>query len=602
MKIENFKLKINHGFSLVEVIVASAVFAIVAAAIFQGFMALNALIAASRDKVAATNLINGEFELIRNLSYNNVGLQGGIPNGVLLATSTVVVDGREFNISRTVRNVDDPFDGTIGGTPGDLSPADYKMVQIIVSCNTCKNPLNFSSVSNISPKNLETASTNGALFIKVFNANGNPVSQADVHVTNPALGVDITDTTDNNGLLAIVDAPPALNSYRIVTTKAGYTTDRTYAPSPSIPNPVKPDATVLVQQVTMISFVIDKVSTINVFSKDLQCNPVANKPFTLAGAKLIGTNPDVLKFSGNFSTDDMGIKVLNNMEWDSFTLTPGASSYIIGVNPPSPFAVLPDSIQNVDIIFGAGTPNNLLVVVKDSSTGLPLSEVVLTLDQGMANVVTKVTGRGYFNQTDWSGGAGQTDWNDEARYLNDDGNIETNSPSGELKLKKILGSYVPSGVLTSSMFDTGTSTNFTSVVWTPTAQPPQTGTDPVKIQIATSPDNTATTTWNYLGPDGTAGTFYTLSNNNINSVHNGDRYLRYKIFLATEVANKTPNIADVAVTYTSGCIPPGQAVFDALSPGNHDLLLEKSGYQTQIFPVNIITNGDWQSIEATMLP
>ena len=44
-------------------------------------------------------MVNGEFELIRNLSYASVGLQNGIPKGVLSATSTVVRDGREFNIS-----------------------------------------------------------------------------------------------------------------------------------------------------------------------------------------------------------------------------------------------------------------------------------------------------------------------------------------------------------------------------------------------------------------------------------------------------------------------------------------------------------------------
>ena len=67
---------------------ATAVFSIVVMAIFQGIFSINALVSASRDKVAAIDLINGEFELIRNLSFTNVGLQSGIPRGVLLATST----------------------------------------------------------------------------------------------------------------------------------------------------------------------------------------------------------------------------------------------------------------------------------------------------------------------------------------------------------------------------------------------------------------------------------------------------------------------------------------------------------------------------------
>ncbi|OHB08311.1 MAG: hypothetical protein A3I19_01680 [Candidatus Zambryskibacteria bacterium RIFCSPLOWO2_02_FULL_38_13] len=594
-------MKNSQGFSLVEVIVASSIFAIVAMSIYQGFISINALISASRDKIAAVNLINSEFELIRNLSYSNVGLSGGIPNGVLLATSTIIQDGREFDITRTIRNIDDPFDGTIGGSPNDLSPADYKMVQIKVSCNACKNPLDISSVSNVSPKNLETASTNGALFVKVFDANGNPVSQADVSIVEGALGINISDTTNNTGTLEIVDVPPASNAYRIIVTKDGYTTDRTYPASVSNPHPIKLDATVILQQLTQISFVIDKVSTINVYSKNIQCTPIADVPFTITGAKLIGTNPDVLKFSGSFSTDASGSKILSNMEWDTFTFTVGSGFNLAGVNPPSPFAVLPDSTQNVDIILAQGAPNNLLVTVKDSATGLPLSGVNLTLTQGSFSA-SQITGMGYLEQTDWSGGAGQSDFTDQTKYWSSDGNIDTNSPAGELKLLKVLGSYVSSGVLTSSIFDTGTSSNFSSIVWTPTDQPPQSGTDSVKFQLATSGDSTATTTWQYLGSDGTGATYYTLSDNNINSVHNGDRYFRYKVFLSSAADNKTPNVASIAVTYTSDCIPPGQALFSNLSSGNHDLLLEKSGYQNQTYGVNIITNGDWQGIGASMSP
>jgi len=465
----------------------------------------------------------------------------------------------------------------------------------------CKKPLNLSAVSNVSPKNLETASTNGALFIRVFDASGNPVPQASVHVENAALSINIDDTTDNNGLLAIVDVPPAQNSYRIVVTKSGFTTDRTYAATAENPNPLKLDATVILQQLTQISFVIDKVSTINVHSRDMQCASVPSVSFTIAGAKLIGANPDVLKFSGSFSTDASGIKTLNNIEWDMFTIVVGGGFNLAGVNPLSPFAILPDSAQNVDIIIADGTPNNLLVTVKDSVTGLPLSGVNLTLTQGSFSA-TAVTGRGYLEQTDWSGGGGQADFTDPSKYWNEDGNIDVNSPAGELKLVKVLGNYVSSGVLTSSIFDTGTSSNFSNIIWIPTSQPPQTGADSVKFQLATSPDNTATTTWQYLGPDGTSGTYYSVSNNNINSVHNGDRYFRYKIFLSTEASNKTPNVASVAVTYTSSCIPSGQALFSALSSGNHDLLLEKSGYQTKTYEVNIITNDDWQSIGIIMSP
>jgi len=595
------KLKNRSGFSLIEVLVAAGIFSIVAVSIYSSFTSLTSLISNSRDKIAATALLNEQFELVRNLAFSKVGLVQGIPSGVLPATTTVVKDGRTFTIVRTIRNIDDPYDGTIGGSPNDLSPADYKMVDITISCSACKNFTTVSGVANVAPKNLETASTNGALFIKVFDANGVPIQNARVQVTNSAAGVNLDEVTDNTGTLAIVDAPPGTNAYRIIASKTGYTTDRTYATSSGNPNPVKPDATVLLQQVTQVSFVIDKVSTINVSSKDLQCAAIANVPFDIAGSKLIGTNPDVLKFSGSYITDSSGLKILNDIEWDTFNLTVGGGFNLAGVNPPSPFSILPDSVQNVQIIIADGEPNNLLATVKDSVTQLPLSEVNLTLTQGSFSA-SKVTGRGYLEQTDWSGGSGQGNFVDSTRYWSDDGNIDIDSPDGELTLAKVLGDYALSGILTSSIFDTGTSSNFNSIIWNPTDQPPQAGANSVRFQLATSLANTATTTWSYVGPDGTASTYFTLSNNNINAAHNGHRYFRYKIFLSTLVTNKTPNVANVAVTYTSDCIPPGQALFSDLSSGNHDLLLEKTGYQTQTFPVNIITNDDWQAVEALMSP
>lgn len=589
------------AFTLVEVVIGSAIFAMIVVAIYTSFSNLSNLISVSRDKVVATNLLNEQFEIIRNMPFADIGILHGIPSGLLSATSTLVRDNRTFDVVRTVRNIDDPFDGTIGGSPNDLSPADYKMVQITITCDLCKNFKTTEMSSYFSPKNLETASTNGALFIKVFDANGNPVPQASVSIVNSTAGININETTDNNGNVQIVDAPPGQNAYRIIVTKSGYTTDRTYAATVSNPHPLKPDATVLLQQVTSVSFVIDKVSTINVRSRDLQCSPVPNAQFTIAGSKLIGTNPNVLKWSGSFTTDALGEKVLNNIEWDQFTFTPNSSLSLIGLNPSSPFSVLPNSVQNVDMIFEEGIPNSLLVSVYDSVNHLPLSEVALTLTQG-SFTANQITGRGYMDQTDWSGGAGQINFDVPDMYSSQDGNIETNSPDGQLTLIKVLGKYVASGNLTSSIFDTGTSSNFSAIVWTPTDQPPQTGANSVKFQLATAKELTATTTWVYLGPDGTASTYYTASNNNISSFHNGDRYFRYRVFLSTSSQNKTPTVGSVAVTYTSGCVPPGQAHFEGLSHGNHKLLLEKAGYQTQEYDVNIITNDDWQSIEAVMLP
>lgn len=572
---------------MVEVIVASAIFAIVAMSIYQGFASVTTLISLSRDKVAAIDLINSEFELIRNLSYADVGVQNGIPKGALLATSTVVKDGRNFSVTRIIRNIDDPFDGTIVGSPHDLSPADYKMVQIEVVCQSCKNTANFSAVANVSPKNLETASTNGALFVKVFDASGNPVPQANVHITNASLGVNINETTDNNGLLAVVDAPPAPNSYRIVATKEGFTTDRTYATSTGNPNPLKLDATVILQQLTQVSFIIDKYSDINLHTVTNTCAPVSGVPVAINGTKLVGATPDVYKWTGNFTTDSGGVKNIPDVEWDVFSFMTSGGFYLAGTNPISPVSILPNSTQNIDLIISSDSPAFLLVNVKDSSTGLPISGAQVSLGEK-----TLVTDQGFLRQTDWHGGPGQANLTDPTKFYSSDGNIEINSPAGELKLLNSLGSYVASGEAVSSIFDTGTSSNWSKVDILPADQPLVSGANAVRFQIATAPDNTATTTWKFLGPDATSGSFYTIANNNINPIHNGNRYMRYKIFLSTLNSASTPNISDFAVSFSSSCIPPGQVLFSNLNLQNYSLKVTAPGFVSQTIPVSI--NSNWQ--------
>ncbi|OHA89025.1 MAG: hypothetical protein A2741_02505 [Candidatus Zambryskibacteria bacterium RIFCSPHIGHO2_01_FULL_43_27] len=592
----------HGGFSLVELIIGSAVFALIAVSVYQSYTSLISLVSAARVKVTATDLVNEQFELIRNLSYSQVGISGGLPSGVLAQSETFVRDNGTFELTRTIRNIDDLFDGTIGGTPNDLSPADYKLVELSLSCPNCKNFPEFSVVGRVAPKNLETASTNGALFVRVFNGNGEPVSGANVHIVNSQATTTITidDVTDNNGMLQIVDAPPGANAYKITISKTGYTTDMTEDATLENPNPSKPHATVALQQVTQISFVIDQISTARVSTITDNCSVVPSISFDMVGSKLIGTNPDVYKFDQTFTTDSSGQKTVSNLEWDTYNLALNSTThYLAGVNPLLPVSILPGAVQNIDLILTVANPKHLLVTVKDSATSLPLSGVQVNLS-GNGIDETLTTGLGFLGQSDWSGGGGQNNFVNETQYLTSDGNIGTSNPAGEIKLANTFGQYAVSGTLTSSTFDTGTTSNWNSLVWVPTAQPVETGSDNVLFQVSTAPTNDATTTWSYLGPDGTGGSFYDVSNQNISNVHNGDRYLRYKVFLNTASTTFSPNIADVSFTFTSSCIPPGQVIFSGLASGSYTLTLSKAGYATQIVPVNVSSN--WQQQEVILAP
>ncbi len=633
-----------------------ALFLILAISMYGAYTGLLNAVQNSRLKISAIALANEQFEIVRNLPYSDVGIAGGLPSGKIVQNKTVSRDGANFNVKTTIRNIDDPFDGTIGGSPNDLSPADYKLVELEISCALCQNfsPLYFNT--HVGPKNLESSSTNGALFVQVFDANGQPVPQADVHIENSQAGFSIDDTTNNSGLLQIIDAPPGVEAYNITVSKNEYSEEKTYPTGePSNPNPVKPNATVAVQQVTQISFAIDRTSSINVSTVTETCSAVPGVGFSLTGSKLIG-EPNVLKYPEHlFSTDSSGSKVISGLEWDAYGFLLNDSSYgLVGSSLISPVNLIPNTSQDLKFIVAPKTPNSLLVAVRDAATQLPLSGAeVLLKKTGYSN--SFISGQGFYRQSDWSSGPGQEDFIDPLKYFSSDGNIEVSLPEGELKLKEAFplggsgdqfppgGSgdqqaslsypsflyssilniiknffhqifraifsfkiapvvasspqYASSGYLVSSTFDMGSESNFYQIFWQPKDQPPEAGQDSVKFQIATNNDKA---TWNFLGPDGTSNTFYTLSDANINSVHNNNRYLRYKVFLSTEDTDFTPNLGEVSFTFSSECVPPGQVIFSGLEAGTYSLSVSKSGYQTVEQNVNV--SQPWQESQITLNP
>lgn len=591
----------NKGFTIIESLVGIVVFMIIALSISQAYIVTMNAVYASRLKVIAMALINEQFEIIRNLPYGDVGVVGSIPNGKVPYIQNLVRDGIEFVVKTTIRNIDDPFDGTIGELPNDLSPADYKLAELDISCISCRNfsPLNFTT--HIGPRALEADSTNGSLFVRTFDAVGQPVAGANVHIENnqavPAIVID--DTTNNDGFLQIVDAPPGIEAYEITVSKSGYSTDQTYpAGAPGNPNPIKPYATVSLQQLTQISFAIDKISTLDVSSVTSECSPVPSINFSLSGSKLIGTNPDVLKYSTSHITDGAGSKTISDLEWDTYNLNLTDSSYdLSGTIPLSPLALSPNANQDFKLIVSPKNPMSVLITVKDVSTQLPLSDATVRFE-GTDYDSTLITGRGFLQQTDWSGGAGQVNFTDPTKYFDFDGNIDIANPAGDIKLRKPFDiEYTPTGYLVSSTFDTGSASNFHQILWQPQDQPPDAGLDSVRFQIATNNDEI---TWNFLGPDGTANTYYNLANQNINSLHDGDRYFRYKIFLQTTNTTWTPIVSDISFTFTSSCVPFGQVLFTGLAVGDYTMTVSKIGYQ--LFTDTITVSSSWQQREVILSP
>lgn len=259
----------QRGFTLVETLVGIAILVIAALSLFALFDFTIRVLWENKARAGAQALANQKVEIARNLPYDDIGTVGGIPNGVLTQVEQIMRNDIQYTVTTTVIYIDDDFDGTLGGSPEDLLPTDYKRIRIEVAWpfRLSSNPLVF--LSDVAPNGIETTAGGGTLRISVIDAQGLAVPQANVHIENydisPAVDLDIV--TNDNGQVILPGAEASVEGYEVVVTKSGYSTDQTYAVDPvNLPTPIKPPLTVVGGTVTDSSFAIDELSTMNVFA------------------------------------------------------------------------------------------------------------------------------------------------------------------------------------------------------------------------------------------------------------------------------------------------------------------------------------------------
>ncbi|MEK9130270.1 MAG: prepilin-type N-terminal cleavage/methylation domain-containing protein [Patescibacteria group bacterium] len=431
------KNKSNKGFSLIEILVTIGILTIIMLSIYGMFTMAYKILGSSKAKIIAIQLANQQMEILRNLPYAKIGTTQGWPSGEIPSSQKITQNGIEFTIQITPAFIDNSFDGL---APDDTTPSDYKKVEVKISWNkfSCEPAL---LISTFSPKGIESAPNSGTLFIRVFDANGINIPQANVRIENTSVtpNILINAQTDNEGLLQLFSLPVSFNKYHIEVTKQGFSTDYTL-PSipPANPNPTKPDVSILENQITSVSFSIDKLSSLNVYSVDENCQSIGNANFNWQGSKLIGSDPNVYKYSQNQITDSTGKFIFNNnLEWDTYNaslILSTANNYnLAGTNPLQPFTIQPDTAQNFYLILKPKTENNLLVIVKDAGSEQPLSGAQVRLYKTGYDE-TKITGYGVLRQTNWQGGDGQINFLDQTKYFSDDGNIDVTSSPGNVFL------------------------------------------------------------------------------------------------------------------------------------------------------------------------
>lgn len=402
------KKKYASGQTLLAILVAIAVFAILTHATFTLIASSYDLVSYNRARITARQLAQEKIELTRNLPYQDIGTVGGIPSGILAQEETVARNNLNYLVKIDIIFVDDPFDES---APDDTSPEDYKRARVEVSwegqASSRRNPVVLlTDVSSQASGSLD----GGTLVVLVFDANGQPVPQAQVTIvandTNPP--VNLTQQTGSNGEIILPGSPLCVSCYQITVTKSGFSTDRTHSTA-EVTNPVKPYTSVFQNDITQISFTIDTLGNLTLLSLDSRENnfaPLGNLAVRVRGNKIIGTDAyaqPVYKYDENFTTDASGNLTIPNIEWDIYhILSPSTPSYdISGTNPVLPLNLVPGGTIDFSFANVAHSTNSLLITSKDSSQNLIASASARLYDNlGFEKIqYTGTSGNTDFGQT-----------------------------------------------------------------------------------------------------------------------------------------------------------------------------------------------------------
>lgn len=588
------------GFSLIESLVATAIFVMLALVVIQAIFLTYKDAALNWQNITISSLARQYLENARNIPYAQIGTIQGNPHGNLpdfTNPSTTTIGNATYQIYFEITYMDDPADGTaLLGT--DPAPDDYKQVKLSIKNVATGQIDNF--VTNIVPSGLENMTNGGALSLSVINAVGQPVPSATINITNSIINpsINLSRISDANGKWVEVGLPDSANSYHVVVTKNGYSSDQTYPITVPNPSPTKPNATISNGQVTQISFGIDQTSNLTFNTLNQTCGAISGVGLEVKGAKLIGT-PNVVKYDNTFTSNGSGQVVLNNIEWDNYTPALTGNSYMVyGSSPIQQINILPNTSQIFSLILGLKTTNSLLVIVKDSATGNPIEGATVNLTNTNPAVNTNgITGGSLWSQQYWNGGSGQANWNNTTQYFADSGGVDTTTIPLAIRLLSSGGhTVVNSAYLDSSTFDTGSATtNYTTLNWQPTSQDPATT---AQFQVATNNDNA---TWNFIGPNGTNSTYYTTPGGSISSANDNNRYVRYRAYLSTTNNTKNPTITSVGVNYVSGCFTPGQVFFPGLAAsGTYKVIVSMPGYSIKTV-LNLNVSG-YQVLQVLLAP
>ena len=351
-------MKKETGFTLIDVIVGVSLMVIVFSGIFGAYQLAVKVVGQSKNKIAATAVANQQLERIRNLSYESLGIEGGFPEGTIEPIATTSLNSVVYTIETRVDFVIDSIDGM--ALPEDDCPNDYKKAEVKISW-AGRFPGQVQLSTDISPKNLvqECAAAGGVLVVSAFDAQGLMVSSPLVEVKDPISGSTLKTATPESGRHYF---SLATSTYKVIVSRNGYSQERTYGID-EITTPEKPHPQILEDQITEISFSIDRLGSMAIdtmspwgqgFFADsfLNMDKISESVSTAVngGEAKLSTTTEGYLGSGHLSS--IPISPINLLDWNELTFDDSEP---------------PDSDLRYQIFYASGT--DWLLIPEDDFSG-----------------------------------------------------------------------------------------------------------------------------------------------------------------------------------------------------------------------------------------
>lgn len=392
----------KRGFTLIDTLVGTSLMLIVFMGIAAAFQLSIDVVMSNKARAGAIALADERMEYIRSLPYTSIGTSGGVPSGSIAQTESLSFNGISYIRRTLVQYGDDPKDGS--GAADATGIADYKSVKVDVSWSSRTGPRDVYVVSRFEPQSgLESSVSGGTLSISVLNASGQPVPSAQVTITNTTVSptVNLTTYTNSSGIVSLIGATAGSN-YAISVTKSGYSTAQTYAPSAQNTNPSPSNLTVSNNLTTSSTFAIDQLGALTIITLPYGGgSPITNAPVTLRGAKTIGTNPTVYKYSASVGGTGSATTTVSGLEWDSYTMTvnPSTGYDLASSCAPQPVALAPGAAVTTMLYLAPHTAYSLPVKVTAASDGslIPGASVRLFKTGYDTTLTTDSCGQAFFS-------------------------------------------------------------------------------------------------------------------------------------------------------------------------------------------------------------